>query len=55
MTLSDANVNDITKHLEIIKKEADQIGNYSGEYNHKSAILKSVIELQKILGVKDNE
>lgn len=48
MTREEINIKDIVKHLEIIEKEASQIGNYSGEFNHKFAILKSV-EILKTL------
>lgn len=52
MTREEVNIKDIVKHLEIIEKEASQIGNYSGEFNHKFNILKSITELEKILGIK---
>lgn len=54
MTREEINVNNIIKHLEIIEKEASQIGNYSGEYNHKVNILKSITELEKILGINED-
>ena len=55
MTLNDANINDITKHLDIIEKEACQIGNYSGEYNHKFNILKSLGIIKNTLNIKENQ
>ena len=55
MTINNTNINDIVKHLEIIEKEASQIGNYSGEFKHKFNILKSVEVLKNTLSIEEGE